>query len=77
MKKKIKFHSMRLFLGGMLIILSIVRCILGIQEGFGWFDITLGISLIAFMSCFCIQDFIAINRCLDKIEAENSSNKEN
>ena len=76
MKKKIKLHSMRLFLGGMFIILSIIRCILGIQEGLGWFDTALGAIVIALMSCFCIQDFIAINRCLDKIEAENSSNKE-
>jgi ATP/ADP translocase len=71
MKKKIKFHSMRLFLGGMLIILSIVRCILGIQEGLGWFDTALGTIVMALMSCFCIQDFIAINRCLDKIETED------
>ena len=71
MKKKIKFHSMRVFLGGMLIILSIVRCILGIQEGLGWFDTALGAIVMTLMSCFCIQDFIAINRCLDKIEAEN------
>ena len=62
---------MRLFLGGMLIILTIVRCILGIQEGLDWFDTALGAIFMALMSCFCIQDFIAINRCLDKIEAEN------